>query len=50
MQPMNGDFCHVAQFVRPEDQALLGRVRAFAEAKVAPIINQHGGARSFHSS
>lgn len=37
--PVDGDFYRIAQLVSPLDQALLARVRAFAEEKVAPIIN-----------
>src|SRR6516165_7091596 len=43
----DGDFYKVAQLVGPADQALLRRVRAFAEGKVAPIINQYWGRAEF---
>ena len=39
----DGDFYKVAQLVDAADQALLRRVRAFAEEKVAPVINQYWG-------
>ena len=38
---INGDFYHVGETLSEEDQALLGRVRAFMEAEVTPIINQY---------
>jgi hypothetical protein len=31
----------------PEDRALLGRVRAFAKEKIAPIIDQYWGRAEF---
>ena len=43
----DGDFYKVAQLVGPADQALLRQVRAFAEEKVAPIINQYWGRAEF---
>jgi len=43
----DGDFYDIGQLVGPEDQALLRRVRAFAEEKVAPIINQYWGRAEF---
>jgi glutaryl-CoA dehydrogenase len=45
--PADGDFYDIAELVSPEDQALLHRVRAFAEEKVAPIINQYWGRAEF---
>src|SRR5262245_27556289 len=44
---VDGDFYNIRQFVGTADQALLGRVRAFAEKKVAPIINQYWGRAEF---
>src|SRR5262245_16219632 len=44
---IDGDFYQVAQGVGADDQGLLGRVRAFAEAKVAPIINHYWGRAEF---
>jgi glutaryl-CoA dehydrogenase len=44
---VDGDFYKVSHLVDAADQALLGRVRAFAEQKVAPIINQHWGRAEF---
>ena len=44
---VDGDFYKVAHLVGAPDQALLGRVRAFAEEKVAPIINQYWGRAEF---
>ena len=38
---VDGDFYKIAHLVGEADQALLGRVRAFAEEKVAPNINQY---------
>ena len=38
---INGDFYHVGETLSEEDQALLGRVRAFMETEVTPIINQY---------
>src|SRR5262245_1195758 len=43
----DGDFYKVAQLVGSEDQALLARVRAFAETRVAPIINRYWGRAEF---
>jgi glutaryl-CoA dehydrogenase len=44
---IDGDFYQVAQGVGADDQGLLGRVRAFAEEKVAPIINHYWGRAEF---
>src|SRR5262245_17985662 len=44
---VDGDFYKILHLVDAADQALLGRVRAFAEQKVAPIINQTGGRVDF---
>jgi glutaryl-CoA dehydrogenase len=44
---VEGDFYKVAQLVDTTDQALLHRVRAFAEEKVAPIINHYWGRAEF---
>ena len=44
---VDGDFYKIAQLVSTTDQALLRRVRAFAEEKVAPIINQYWGRAEF---
>ena len=41
------DFYGIAQMVDAADQALLARVRAFAEGRVAPIINQYWGRAEF---
>ena len=46
-QTADGDFYKVAQLVDAADQALLRRVRAFAEEKVAPVINQYWGRAEF---
>ena len=43
----DGDFYGIAQMVDAADQALLGKVRAFAEEKVAPIINHYWGRAEF---
>ena len=43
----DGDFYKVAQLVGGADQALLRRVRTFAEEKVAPVINQYWGRAEF---
>ena len=44
---VDGDFYKIAHLVSAEDQALLRRVRAFAEEKIAPIINQYWGRAEF---
>ena len=44
---VDGDFYKISYLVDAADQALLGRVRSFAEQKVAPIINQHWGRAEF---
>src|SRR5215471_12031505 len=41
------DFYDIAQMADPADQALLGKVRAFAEERVAPIINHYWGRAEF---
>ncbi|HEX5690502.1 MAG TPA: acyl-CoA dehydrogenase family protein [Roseiflexaceae bacterium] len=38
---VDGDFYQVAGILDDEDRAILGRVRAFMEAEVAPIINHY---------
>jgi glutaryl-CoA dehydrogenase len=38
---VDGDFYQIAGLLSREDQLLLGRVRAFMEAEVAPIINHY---------
>jgi glutaryl-CoA dehydrogenase len=38
---VNGDFYLISATMSEEDQALLGRVRAFMETEVTPIINQY---------
>jgi glutaryl-CoA dehydrogenase len=43
----DGDFYKIAQLVDPTDQALLTGVRAFAEERVAPVINQYWGRAEF---
>src|SRR5262245_63537585 len=47
LRGVDGDFYKIAHLVGAADQALLGRVRAFAEKKVAPIINQYWGRAEF---
>jgi glutaryl-CoA dehydrogenase len=42
-----GDFYHIAQLVDASDQALLHRVRSFAEDKIAPTINHYWGRAEF---
>src|SRR5262245_41899619 len=44
---VDGDFYKVTHLVDSEKQALLRQVRAFAEEKVAPIINQYWGRAEF---
>jgi glutaryl-CoA dehydrogenase len=44
---VDGDFYKVAHLVDAEDQALLRRVRTFAEEKVAPLINHYWGRAEF---
>ena len=44
---VDGDFYKIGQLVGAADQALLRRVRAFAEEKVAPIINRYWGRAEF---
>ena len=43
----DSDFYGIAQTVDAADQALLARVRAFAEDRVAPIINHYWGRAEF---
>jgi glutaryl-CoA dehydrogenase len=43
----DGDFYKVALLVDAADQVLLGQVRAFAEERVAPVINQYWGRAEF---
>lgn len=43
----DGDFYGIAQLVSADDQAMLARVRKFAEEKVAPIINRYWGRAEF---
>jgi glutaryl-CoA dehydrogenase len=38
---VDGDFYQIAGLLSKEEQQLLGRVRAFMEAHVAPIINHY---------
>ena len=38
---VDGDFYHISTILSEQDQALLGRVRAFMETEVAPIITQY---------
>jgi len=47
LRPVDGDFYQVTQSLGEEDRAILGRVRAFGEEKVAPIINQYWGRAEF---
>ena len=44
---VDGDFYKIAQFAETADQALLRRVRTFAEERVAPLINQYWGRAEF---
>jgi glutaryl-CoA dehydrogenase len=44
---VDGDFYKIARLVGPADQDLLRQVRAFAEEKIAPIINQYWGRAEF---
>jgi glutaryl-CoA dehydrogenase len=44
---VDGDFYKIRQLAGTADQALLDRVRAFSEEKVAPIINQYWGRAEF---
>ena len=44
---VDGDFYKVAQLVNAEDQALLRHVRAFADERVAPVINRYWGRAEF---
>jgi glutaryl-CoA dehydrogenase len=41
LPPPNGDFYSVGAILGEEDQALVHRVRAFMEERVAPIINRY---------
>jgi len=43
----DGDFYHIGRLLGTADQALLHQVRAFAEEKVAPIINHYWGRAEF---
>ena len=44
---VDGDFYKLAQLLDPADQAVLRKVRAFAEDKVAPVINHYWGRAEF---
>src|SRR5262249_31251786 len=44
---VDGDFYKLVQLLDPADQAVLQKVRAFAEDKVAPIINHYWGRAEF---
>jgi glutaryl-CoA dehydrogenase len=44
---VDGDFYKISQLADPADQALLRRVRAFAEDRIAPVINQYWGRAEF---
>jgi glutaryl-CoA dehydrogenase len=44
---VDGDFYHIGQLVDASDQALLCRVRSFAEEKIAPSINHYWGRAEF---
>jgi glutaryl-CoA dehydrogenase len=41
LPPIDGDFYQLRTLLGDEDQALLGRVRAFMDEQVAPIINRY---------
>jgi len=41
LPPPNSDFYELAETLKPDELALVKRVRAFAESKVAPIINKY---------
>src|SRR5262249_48257562 len=43
----DSDFYAIAQMVDATDQALLAKVRAFAQERVAPIINHYWGRAEF---
>jgi glutaryl-CoA dehydrogenase len=43
----NSDFYQVAECLRDKEREVLQRVRAFMEAKVAPVINKHWAEDSF---
>src|SRR5262245_19122674 len=45
--PVDGDFYRIAELLGPPDQALVRRVRTFAQEKVAPVINQYWGRAEF---
>src|SRR5262245_44862983 len=41
LPPPNSDFYHFAETLNADEQAVLKRVRAFMDSKVAPIINKY---------
>src|SRR5215471_14338110 len=47
LRSTESDFYDIAQMADPADQALLGKVHAFAEERVAPIINHYWGRAEF---
>jgi glutaryl-CoA dehydrogenase len=46
-RPLSGDFYKIGDLLGAADQDLLRKVRAFAEEKIAPIINQYWGRAEF---
>jgi Acyl-CoA dehydrogenase, N-terminal domain len=45
--PIDGDFYRIASVLNNEQRALLGRVRAFTEGVVAPVIEDYWGRDEF---
>ena len=41
LPPPNSDFYHLAETLSADEMAVLKKVRAFMETKVAPIINKY---------
>ena len=50
LRAVEGDFYKIAQLVDATDQALLSRVRAFAEERVAPVSINIGAAPNSRSN
>src|SRR5262249_16843866 len=44
---VDGDFYKIAQLASPADQALIRKVRTFAEEEIAPVITQYLGRAEF---
>jgi glutaryl-CoA dehydrogenase len=47
LAPLAGDFYGYAELLSPDDQAILARVRRFAEERIAPVADQHWASTEF---